>query len=196
MTKYLEKGRLEAMSDGVFAILMTLLVLNLDVTQISNQVTQIGLKDALWHLMPEFWGFVLAFFLIATFWLTHTKQYRHVNKVTEGLIWITILGLLFSTLIPFSTSLMTEYSAMTADLFFQINILVIGLINVWQWHYIGSSKLLDKTVDKFYRKRVFYKNLVLPAVTLVVIGVTILGSEWSMLGFMLIPIIMSVFFRK
>lgn len=196
MEKTFTKDRLIAISDGVYAILMTLLVLNLDISKISETAKTSGINKALLDLIPEFWGFALAFVLIAIFWITHYKQYNHLQNTNEQLIWINILALLFTTLIPFSTSLMTEYDLTTSYIFFQINILIIGLINLYQWHYIVKSKLLKENIKQKTIKTIYYKNSLLPTVTAIIIILTLLGFPWSMAIFATIPLILSKFFKN
>jgi uncharacterized membrane protein len=147
-TKLLNKNRLEALTDGIYAVLMTLLVLNIDVEKISSRVSEVGLNAALCDLRPELVGFVTSFLLIAILWIVHNKQFRHLVGIDQNLLWIGIFGLLFMTLMPFSTALMTQYDGyVVAVMVFHVNIFVVGLMNAWQWFYIAYHEGIAEKMD-------------------------------------------------
>lgn len=191
MGKLLNKSRLEALTDGVYAIAMTILVLNIDVATISNEAGKIGLGQALWGLAPEFYSYVLGFLLLGSLWLVHNKQYRRIKLVDEGFVWVNIIGLVLICLIPFSASLISQYeSDLTAVIFFHVNLLLAGLSYLWQWLYIvGRPEMAEGKIKKSEVKQVMYRNLMLPAIAIVAIGVAFFSSEWSSLAYLLIPVV-------
>jgi len=103
-----EGTRLEAFSDGVFAIAMTLLVLEL--TLLPKDVANgIPLWDALTHLWPKFLSFTLSFATILIMWVNHHGLFRRIRKVDAHLLFTNGLLLLFVTFIPFPTALLGDY---------------------------------------------------------------------------------------
>ncbi len=97
----MNKTRLEAFSDGVFSIVMTLLAIDLHPFDITRW------PDFL-PFLPTFLLFVLSFITIAIWWVNHHQLCLSIKTVTHRILWLNILTLLFITLIPFSTSLLGE----------------------------------------------------------------------------------------
>lgn len=95
-------GRVEAFSDGVIAIIVTIMVLELH-PPISEG------WDKLWTLWPVFLAYALSYAYVAVYWVNHHRLFSHAARVTNGLVWSN-LALLFSlSLVPFSTSYLGEH---------------------------------------------------------------------------------------
>lgn len=102
------KGRLEAFSDGMFAIILTILVLELRVPELENSsfaAFQAGLLD----IAPKFFAFLFSFFIIAIFWINHHAIFHQIHKVDTKLLWLNIGLLFFSCLFPFITAFVGDY---------------------------------------------------------------------------------------
>jgi uncharacterized membrane protein len=102
--------RLEAFTDGVFAIAATLLVLDLT----SHSVGEVGSDGDLWSALlgmhELFFNFALSFVLLCLLWMFHAAQFEDVQRVDQTVMWLNNGRLLFVVLVPFATSLTTEYS--------------------------------------------------------------------------------------
>lgn len=107
MMQPIHKGRLEAFSDGVFAIAITLLALELKVPHISNNSLAGAIKELI-PLLPNVATFILSFITIAIFWANHHQLTRSIETVSRRVVWSNMLFLMFLTLIPFATSVMAE----------------------------------------------------------------------------------------
>lgn len=103
----IHKGRLEAFSDGVFSIGITLLALELKVPHIINTSLGLSIKELVF-LIPNIATFILSFITIAIFWVNHHQMTRNVETVSRRIIWNNMLFLMFVTLIPFATSVVAE----------------------------------------------------------------------------------------
>jgi uncharacterized membrane protein len=195
---WLTKNRLETLVDGIFAIAMTLLVLNVKVPQMAQTSATAGLSRALTHLRPHFTAFVISFLLLAVFWMAHHRQFKSIKKVDGTFIWLNILMLLLIVFVPFSTGLMGEYETVQiAHLFFDLNLLFIGLTMFVYWWYAGKDNRL--MVDGFTKAQYHYgikRNAVLPVVSIVAVGVTFVAPQYSSLAFLAIPGIMPLLGRK
>jgi uncharacterized membrane protein len=101
--------RLEAFTDGVFAIAATLLVLDLTSHTIGEVSSDGELLQALGGMWDLFLNFVLSFVLLCLLWMTHMQQFEHVARVDAVVVWLNNARLLFIVLVPFATGLMTEY---------------------------------------------------------------------------------------
>jgi uncharacterized membrane protein len=102
-------GRIEAFSDGIFAVAATLLVLDLkDLSLPSNP----GTADV-WHALiaqlPKFFSWLISFIIVCKFWLNHHHLLRLARHADYGMIWLNSIFLMFQSLVPFPTSLMGEY---------------------------------------------------------------------------------------
>ncbi len=97
------KARLEQFSDGVFAIAITLLALELHVPTIISNAIGGGLLELL-PLLPNILTFVLSFVTIAIFWVNHHQLTQDIGIIRRRVLWMNILLLLFVTLIPFGTN--------------------------------------------------------------------------------------------
>ncbi|HNY88901.1 MAG TPA: TMEM175 family protein, partial [Methanoregulaceae archaeon] len=122
------KSRLEALSDGIFAFSMTLLVISLTVPLVPDWDAPALLPGMIADMFPEFLIFSIAFFIIAGYWLAHHRILRSIDYVDDRLIWINLLLLFFIVLIPFTTSISGDYNAvLEAVLLFHINLLCASI---------------------------------------------------------------------
>src|SRR6266576_863870 len=103
------KGRLEAFSDGVFAVAITLLILEISVPT----------GDHLWHQLKEEWpsfaSFFVSFWVIGIIWVNHHGVIDHIKRADRGVLYLNILVLMSVVLIPFATALMAEHLKSGAD---------------------------------------------------------------------------------
>jgi uncharacterized membrane protein len=109
----LSKGRVEALSDGIFATVMTVLVLSLSVPVIAPSASSSELSadvaaDVI-ALGPNILGYVLSFLLLAVMWVSHHNIFHYLKKVDRTLIWLNIIFLLSVGFVPFSTALLGRY---------------------------------------------------------------------------------------
>lgn len=122
----LSKKRVELLTDGIFAVVMTLLVLDISVPQISSQyaidsgAAGTELLNGLFNLWPKLFSFGISFITLAIYWLAHHRQFYYIKHVNRTLIWINFMFLMATCLLPFSASLLGEYSQQ------QISIFVFG----------------------------------------------------------------------
>ena len=185
--------RIEALVDGIFAIAMTLLVLNLNIPQLVYPVPDATMQNILIGLGPKLFTYALSFILLAIFWRVNHSQFYHIKRANTSLLWITILWLLFVALVPFSTSLTGEYGYLTsAQVFFSLNLLIIGSLSALIWYYATEKNLIGDKLSFKEIKNIRRLNLVLPAVSLLAIGMAFINPSWSSLSYALIPIILRI----
>ena len=102
------KNRLEAFSDGMFAIILTILVLELRVPHLEAS-TFAGFASAMQEILPKLISFLFSFFIIAIFWVNHHHIVHQIEKVDSKLLWLNIALLFFSSLFPFLTAFIGDY---------------------------------------------------------------------------------------
>lgn len=133
--------RLEAFTDGVFAIAATLLVLDLTTHSFGEIFSDTEMWSALGGMWELFLNFALSFLLLCLLWMTHVQQFEHVARVDPTLIWLNNLRLLFIVLVPFATSLTTEYSEWLAGrLLMPITFFMAILFSWLQWMWAVSNR--------------------------------------------------------
>jgi uncharacterized membrane protein len=121
-------GRLVALSDGVFAIAMTLLVLNVPVPQLGGSVVEPAARKAFSDVVPNLSTFALSFVLVGVYWMVHHRIFRNARMIDQGVLWLNLITLLLVCLVPFSTSFFSRFgSTVTATEVYYGNLLLAGV---------------------------------------------------------------------
>ncbi len=147
-----DTARLEAFSDGVFAIAITLLVLNLAVP-LSGELKG-PLWDALLRQWPVYVAYLISFLFILIMWTNHHRLFRYIRRSDHMLLLLNGLLLLFITLVPFPTRLLAEYlespnradQRVAALVYNGTYVLIAIAFNLLWWYAVRNRRLLDETV--------------------------------------------------
>lgn len=135
----LNKHRIEALIDGVFAIAMTLLILEIKVPVLSDDMDPWELFLYLAHLWPKFLSFVMSFAVLGIYYISHHQQFHFIHRADRNLLLINILFLMSISVLPFSAALLGEYTAIQlAAILYGLNLIAIGLISYAHWRYVCS----------------------------------------------------------
>jgi uncharacterized membrane protein len=120
----LNKQRLEAFSDGVYAIVITLLILDIRIPEVDPAI----LGATLIRLLPQLFAYVLSFFVVGLYWHAHHQVSIQVKQVNSTFIWINLVWLLFVSVLPFPTSLLGRYSLQPIPLtVYGINLILVNV---------------------------------------------------------------------
>lgn len=140
-------SRIEALSDGVFSITMTLLILEIKVPPLSSDDTTTIQK--LLQLGPLFENYFISFIVLGLFWVRHQMQFKDIRFADRNLMWINIFFLMFVAVIPFTTSMMVEYTNNHISIqVYCVNLIILGLLLIVHWEYaIRGYRLIDKNLD-------------------------------------------------
>jgi uncharacterized membrane protein len=139
--------RLCALSDGVFAVAMTLLVLDLHAPVAQAVHSERDLLAALWLLAPRLVVYLLSFLTLGIFWLGQQTQLNYVGRSDRAFSWIQLAFLFAVTLTPFSTGLMAEFIAYrTALVLYWLNIVALGALLFASWSYLERTQLLKADI--------------------------------------------------
>jgi uncharacterized membrane protein len=137
--------RLEALSDGVFAVAMTLLVLDLHTPAAAAIQSEAELWHAMGALAPRLFIYLMSFLTLGIFWIGQQTQLNHLAHTDRNHAWIQLAFLFGVSLMPFSTSLMATFiSYRMALLTYWANIFFLGAILFISWRYALHSVLLKK----------------------------------------------------
>ena len=140
----LSKSRIEGLSDGVFSITMTLLVLKLEVPAVMHHSSNSDMLDQLLELGPAFATYVVTFLIAGGFWFLHHLTFHFIRQVNGMLLWVNLLFLMFVSLLPFSAGLMGHLFVHPVSQYFYIgNQLAIALLLNAHWFYAKRRDLVD-----------------------------------------------------
>jgi uncharacterized membrane protein len=140
----LGKSRIEALSDGVFSIAMTLLVLKLEVPELMHHTTNEAMLQQLLALSPAFMTYVITFMIAGGFWFLQHITFHFIRHVDVVFVWISLLFLLLVALLPFSAGLMSHLLVHpVSQLFYYGNQAAIALLLNVQWQYAKRKGLTE-----------------------------------------------------
>jgi uncharacterized membrane protein len=147
--------RLAALSDGVFAVAMTLLVLDLHVPVSAAVHDERGLWRALAALAPSLVTYFMSFLTLGIFWVGQQTQISQFVRGDRDLAWIHLGFLLVVSLVPFSTGLLSAFIGYRLALVvYWANILLLGVLLFASWHYAVRARLVQDAVTPEMRKAV------------------------------------------
>lgn len=177
--------RLQYFSDAVFAIAMTLLVLDIEIPD----VDEARLGDALRDAQPQIFAFVLSFAVIAGTWVAHHRRFEIVRTADTRLVQLNLLLLLVVTFLPFPTAVLSEYGSETpAVVLYAGTVAALGLIQLLTWSHVRQAGLLTPEVDDATYRFGLWEHTVNPVVFLASIVVALLGFPLAaMLTWLAIP---------
>ena len=170
----LKTNRIEALTDGIFAIVMTVMIVSMDelirVNHFAKEADYCILLASLWD---DFASYAISFILLGTLWLVHHWQFHHISYIDPPLVFINIIWFMFICLIPFSTMIMGNHpDFFMPALVFEFNILIVFFILYAQWAYVIRRKhLVGTSLDGKIIS--LQRNVVLSIIAIVVLVIAI-----------------------
>jgi TMEM175 potassium channel family protein len=186
------KGRIESLTDGIFAFGMTLLVLGVGYPISIQTFASRPLDQILLASVPDFILYMVSFLILAAFWASHHVQFHYIRFVDRTFLWLNILALMFVAFVPFTSSLAGFfYTSRLAAAVFEIHLLIIGLMFHLQWRYATHGhRLVDPGLDDATVRRVRGATLVIPIFSVAGVLLTLLGIHESIFIFFLVPVVL------
>lgn len=153
------RARLEAISDGLFAVGMTLLVLGLAVPMVKDVSSESDLWRALGNLFPSIVTYFMSFLTLGIFWVGQQAQLTKVERSNRGFTWMHLIFLMAVTLVPFSTQLLARFHwSRLALIVYWLNIAVMGVMLFISLEYGLRTNVFPEdhrqAVARFFRRRV------------------------------------------
>ncbi|HLK15331.1 MAG TPA: DM13 domain-containing protein [Fimbriimonadaceae bacterium] len=173
----LGKSRVEALSDGLFAIAMTILVLGFKLPSLPSTAPNVEVVPAVLALWPALVTYAVAFVGIGVYWILHHMVFHVVRVVDSVLLWLNILFFLFISVLPFSVQLVDQFPrAQVAPVLFGANLALAGWMLSFQWVYaLKHPRLMVDTMARDYRETVGLRVTIAP----VAATLTALICFWS-----------------
>lgn len=188
--------RVNNFSDAIFAIGITLLVLEIKIPTI-QEVSDFGVGGILLKRIPQFIGFLVSFLVTALYWRSHLQLMQLVKSIDNKLLWLNLWLLLFVVLLPFSTGLYSYYIHLNASLFFYcLNLAAIGFMGYWMTSYTIKKEGLSAVMSASELGWMKRRALINPLVFLFCIPLAMLSPWGGRLGFILIFVIQMIGDRR
>ena len=175
--------RLLALSDGIFAFAITLLILNI---VLPASTTKSDLPQSLLQLWPHFMAFLISFLVIGLYWIIHVRQLRVICKYNTGLLWFNLAFLMFIVLIPFSTSVLSDFFGTAGVALYAANLACAGYMATGLWIYAIRSKLVDPHLGTAQVRRGIIINLVAPVIFTLSVGLAFINADLAAYSWILI----------
>ena len=181
-----DRDRIVNLSDGVFAIAITLLILDIRVPDIPENLVASELPGQLLSLWPKYLGYFLSFVGISTFWMIHHSIFRPITDYDRSLHYLNFLFLMLVAFVPFPTSLVGEYGNHQLPVAVYVATLAVGrlLLTAIHWYSTRDDRLLGEAQDPRTVRFFLIRGLTIPAIFLLSIGISffsVSAAVWSWL---------------
>ena len=187
------KNRLEAFSDGMFAIILTVLVLELKVPHLENNTWPVFL-GAMGEVMPKLLSFVFSFFIIAIFWVNHHHIVHQIEKVDSKLLWLNIGLLFFACLFPFLTAFIGDYPTNPFVVaLYPINMALSSMVLSAFWkHAFVDSDLAPNNLTRAQKQKRMRQDSLATAANLLAAALAFVWVPITLFMMMVMPLLFVV----
>ena len=184
-------SRLTTLTGGIFAISMTLLFWTINLPGTGKALAPMTVRSFFTDQFQEFFNCAVSFLLLANFWIMHHQQFHYIKRTERRHMWINLIILMFTALVPFSTSLVGDYPRQTIPaFFFASNMFILGMLFLCNWMYATKEyRLIGPSLDIKHIKLIRRRSLVLPLVGLLAMVMAVVYPLASLYVFLLVPVI-------
>jgi uncharacterized membrane protein len=168
--------RLVFFSDAVFAIAITILVLDIRLPAGAEAANSRELFLALVRLWPQYLAFFISFWVIGLTWVSHHRKFRYIQRVDYPLLTLNLLMLMLIVFVPFPTAVMSENISFTATAFYALVMILASLsgLLLW-WHAARNRRLVYAGLDR----RQIWQEASAPLVTIAIFALSIAVAALS-----------------
>jgi TMEM175 potassium channel family protein len=193
-----DRDRIVNLSDGVFAIAITLLVLDIHVPDIPENMVATELPGGLLSLWPKYLGYFLSFVGISTFWMIHHSIFRLIRAYDRTLLYLNFLFLMVVALIPFPTSLLGEYGDYQLPVAIYAATLALGrlLLTAIHWYSTRNDSLLSEGQDPRTVRFFLIRGLTIPAIFLISIGISFVSVNAAIWTWLVMLVADAIILRR
>ena len=191
--------RIVFFSDAVFAIAITLLVLEIRLPELTPEAQRTldsaELTRMLLEPVPRYIGFLVSFVVIGLYWAAHHRDFRYIKRYDNGLIYINLFLLMFVVFTPFPTAVLGAYvNLQSAVVFYAIVMILVGLLHLWLWYYATHNhRLVDERLDPDLIRYRIIRSTITPLVFLLSIGISFYSPLWAVTSWLImIPCLLLV----
>jgi uncharacterized membrane protein len=180
--------RMEALSDGIFAIAATLLVLEIRVPQLEDPSR---MTNALIEILPSLVGFIFSFLNILIFWVNHDSIGKVINFFDAKLTYLNIIFLMMISLIPFTTALVSRYpfNLIAVSIYGLIFLLASIVACLMYYHVAFTGKLMHENITLRSRKKIWKRIIPGPFLFAVAIALGLIHVYIPIIIYILVPML-------
>ncbi len=186
-----ELSRLIALSDGVFAIVLTLLVLDLRLPDAAASTSDASLLRQLVAIYPRMFSYVLTFLVAGQYWVAHHSDFARIAGNDRRLLWMNLMFLLSVGVLPFSTNLIGSHISSLTWTVYAINMAFIGLTLAAIWGYAAATGMIETGTPPPVVDYIHWRHLLTPGLFVLSIGIARFDPGLAELS----PIVLAAFYR-
>lgn len=173
--------RLVFLSDGVFAIAITLLVLEIALPPLTGsfQTVEREFPEAVWEVWPQVLTYALTFLIVGVYWMSHQRMFVYLTRANSVLAWLNVFFLMSVAFLPIPSKILGEYGALGAAVrFYALSLMVPGLwiIVIW-WYATSHHRLVAKDLDPAIIRHRLERSFIAPLVFVLAIGLSYLNPH-------------------
>jgi uncharacterized membrane protein len=162
--------RLVFFSDAVFAIAITLLILDIGVPSGTASADSRGLFLSLVSLWPKYLAYFISFWVIGLSWISHHRKFLFIERADYPLLTLNLLLLMIIAFVPFPTAVMSESVTFTASAFYALTMILASLSGLLLWrHAAGGHRLVNPALED----RLIRREASMPLATIAVFAISI-----------------------
>ena len=177
-------------SDAVFAIAITLLVIDLRVPDLPAGASSQAVAQAILDLAPRYLAFFVSFAVIGAYWLTHWRRFQLIRRVNQRLVIINLALLGSVAFIPFPTALIAQFGDAVTTAIYALSITATGLLSGAEWLYAERAGLISARLSKPTIRHYLVRGLVVPGVFLASLLVLVaFGARACQISWLAIPLV-------
>jgi uncharacterized membrane protein len=193
-----DRDRIVNLTDGVFAIAITLLVLDLKVPNIPESLVAAELPGELLALWPKYLSYLLSFVVISIFWTIHHSIFRNIRSYDRGLLWLNFLFLMLVAFVPFPTSLLGEYGSHQLPVALYAGTLATGrlVLTAIYWYTTVQNRLMYRNEDPQTVRFFLIRGLTIPVIFLLSIGVSFFSVSAAIWSWVVLMVVDAVILRR
>lgn len=185
------KARLETLSDGVFAIAMTILVFNIKLPDdLRRGANEHEVLKAVANTWPQLMAYTISFIILGAMWMGHHNVFHAIRKVDRGTIWLNMLYMLWIGLMPFSTSVYSFHiSTKTGLMAYWINVFLAGASLSLLWYSVSRKPfLIEEALTPEKKRSITIRTWVMPLVSVMAMGGTLINPWIGLYSTWVLPL--------
>jgi uncharacterized membrane protein len=190
-------ARLVAFSDGVFGFAITLLITSIPWPELPRSASADQIGQQLLALLPNFYSYVLSFYIIGIYWVAHHRAFRYIIKFDTTLVWMNLTLLLLIAFLPFSTSLLGRYPNIAIiNALYATTLATLSLLYLLLWWYASSQhRLIAPDLDQQLITQLRGRGLIPLAIFIISIGLSFLSPFLAQAAWISIFFVRPIFLR-
>jgi uncharacterized membrane protein len=178
--------RLVFFTDAVFAIAITLLVLDIRLPGSIEGASNWELWNSLVAIWPRYLAYIISFLVISGFWIGHHHRFGWIHGYNRRLILLNLLLMMAVAFIPFPTEVIAENGNRTGTVFYALSIAMVGLLSAAEWIYASHARLVDSRLTARETNIETWQILIVPGVFLASIGLAFIDPDLAKYVWLLI----------